>query len=42
LVEFHELWYGGNAIERDLEAIIFNPMASFHFILKLMSLKVVR
>jgi hypothetical protein len=35
LVDFHENWYGGNAIQRDLGAIIFNPIASI--ILKLLS-----
>jgi hypothetical protein len=25
LVDFHEIWYGGNAIQGDLNAIIFNP-----------------
>jgi hypothetical protein len=29
-VDFHEIWYGGNAIQGDLDAIIFNPMASKH------------
>jgi hypothetical protein len=28
LDRFHELWYGGNAIQGDLEAVIFNPIAS--------------
>jgi hypothetical protein len=28
LVDFHEIWYGGNAIQGGLNAIIFNPMAS--------------
>jgi hypothetical protein len=27
LVEFHEIWYGGNAIQGDLDAVIFNPIA---------------
>jgi hypothetical protein len=33
LVEFHAIWYGGNAIQRDLDAMVFNPIASI--ILKL-------
>jgi hypothetical protein len=28
LVDFHEIWYRGNAIQGDLDAIIFNPIAS--------------
>jgi hypothetical protein len=28
LVDFHEIWFGGNAIQGDLNAIIFNPIAS--------------
>jgi uncharacterized membrane protein len=28
LVEFHKIWYGGNAIQGDLDVIIFNPIAS--------------
>jgi hypothetical protein len=28
LVDFHEIWYGGNVIEGDLDAIIFNPISS--------------
>jgi hypothetical protein len=39
LVDFHEIWYGGNAIQGDLDAIIFNPIASI--ILKLLNFKVV-
>jgi hypothetical protein len=39
LVDLHENWYGGKAIKGDLEAIIFNPIASI--ILKLLRLKVV-
>jgi hypothetical protein len=39
LVEFHEIWYGGNAIHGDLDAIIFNPIASIN--LKLLRFKVV-
>jgi hypothetical protein len=27
LVGFNEIWYGGNAIQGDLDAIIFNPIA---------------
>jgi hypothetical protein len=33
LVDFHEIWYGGNAIQGDLEALIFNPIASIVLIL---------
>jgi hypothetical protein len=40
LVDFHEIWNGGNAIQGDLEAIIFNPIALI--ILKLLRFKVVR
>jgi hypothetical protein len=40
LVDFHEIWYGGNAFKEDLNAIIFNPIASI--ILKLLRLKAVR
>jgi hypothetical protein len=40
LVEVHEIWYGGNAIQGDLDAIIFNPRASI--ILKLLRFKIVR
>jgi hypothetical protein len=40
LVEFHEAWYGGNAIQGDLDAIIFNPTVSI--ILKLLRFKVVK
>jgi hypothetical protein len=25
---FHEIWYGGNAIQVDLDAIIINPLPS--------------
>jgi hypothetical protein len=39
LVDFHEIWYGGNAIQGDLKAIILNPVASI--ILKLSRFKVV-
>jgi hypothetical protein len=28
LVDFNEIWYGGDAIQRDLNAIILNPIAS--------------
>jgi hypothetical protein len=28
LVDLHEIWRRGNAIQGDLEAIIFNPIAS--------------
>jgi hypothetical protein len=40
LVDFHENYYGGNAIQGDLDAIIVNPIASM--ILKLLRLKFVR
>jgi hypothetical protein len=40
LVEFHEIWYGGNAIHGDLDAIVFNLVDSM--ILKLLSFKFVR
>jgi hypothetical protein len=28
MVNFHEIWYGGDVIQGDLDAIIFNPIAS--------------
>jgi hypothetical protein len=28
VVDFHEIWYGGNAIEGDLDAVVFNPISS--------------
>jgi hypothetical protein len=28
LVDFHEIYYGGNAIQGDLDAIIFIPIVS--------------
>jgi hypothetical protein len=28
LVDFHELWYRGNATEGDFDAVIFNPISS--------------
>jgi hypothetical protein len=40
LVDFHEIWYGGNAIQGDLDAIIFNPIDSV--ILKLLRFHIVR
>jgi hypothetical protein len=40
LGRFHELWYGGNAIQGDLDAVIFNPIASV--VLKLLRFIVVR
>jgi hypothetical protein len=40
LVEFHEIWYGSNAIQGDFEAIIFNSISSI--ILKVLRFKVVR
>jgi len=39
LVDFHEIWYGGNAIQGDLDAVIFNPISST--ILKWLRFKVV-
>jgi hypothetical protein len=32
LVELYEIWFGGNAIQGDLDAIIFNPIASIFFL----------
>jgi hypothetical protein len=40
LVHFHEIWYTGNAIQGDIEAIMFNPIVSI--ILKLLRFKVLR
>jgi hypothetical protein len=40
LVDFHEMWYGGNDIQGDLDAIIFNPIDSIT--LKLLWFKLVR
>jgi hypothetical protein len=40
LLELHEIWCGGNAIQGDLDVIILNPIASI--ILKLLRFKVVR
>jgi hypothetical protein len=40
VVDFHEIWYGANAIQGDMNAIILNPIASI--ILKLIRFKVVR
>jgi hypothetical protein len=40
LVEFYEIWYGGNSIQRDLDVIIFNPIDSI--ILELLRFKFVR
>jgi hypothetical protein len=40
VVDFNEICYRGNAIEGDLDAVIFNPVASI--ILKLLRFKVVR
>jgi hypothetical protein len=40
LVDFHEIWHGVNAVQRDLDAIIFKPIASI--ILKLLTFKIVR
>jgi prolipoprotein diacylglyceryltransferase len=28
LLDFHEIWYGGNAIQGDLDVIIFIPIVS--------------
>jgi hypothetical protein len=28
LVEFHEIWYGANAVHGDIDSMIFNPIAS--------------
>jgi hypothetical protein len=28
LVDFHDIWWGGDAIQGHLDAIIFNPIAS--------------
>jgi hypothetical protein len=39
LDRFHEIWYRGDAIQGDLDAMIFNPIASI--ILKLLRFKVV-
>jgi hypothetical protein len=38
-LDFHEIWYGGDAIQGDLDAVIFNPIAST--ILKFFRFKVV-
>jgi hypothetical protein len=40
LVDFHEIWYGGNVIQGDLLAVIFNPISSIT--LKRFGFKVVR
>jgi hypothetical protein len=40
MVEFYEIWRGSNAIQGDLDAIIFNPIASI--VLKLLRFKIVR
>jgi hypothetical protein len=37
-LDFHEIWYGGDAIQGDLDAVIFNPIASI--ILKFFRFKV--
>jgi hypothetical protein len=39
LVDYHEIWYGGNAIQEDLDALISNPIPSIT--LKLLRFKVV-
>jgi hypothetical protein len=40
LGNLHEIWYGGNAVQGDLDAVTFNPTASI--ILKLLRFKVVK
>jgi hypothetical protein len=40
LVDFHDIWHGGKAIQGDFDAIIFNPIASI--ILKLLGFRFVR
>jgi hypothetical protein len=40
LIEFYEIWYGGDAIHGDLDAVILNPVSST--ILKLLRFKFVR
>jgi hypothetical protein len=30
MVDFHEIWYEGNAIQGDLDAIVLNPIAYNH------------
>jgi hypothetical protein len=39
VVDFHEIWYGDNAIQGGLNAVIFNPISSN--ILKWLRFKVV-
>jgi hypothetical protein len=39
LVDFHEIWYGGNAIQENLDATIFNPISST--VLKWLRFKVI-
>jgi hypothetical protein len=39
-MDFHEIWYGGIAIQGELDAIIFNPIAST--ILKWLNIKLSR
>jgi hypothetical protein len=39
LLEFHDIWYRGNALQGDLDAVIFNPIASD--ILKLLTFEIV-
>jgi hypothetical protein len=39
LIDFHDIWYEGNAIQGDIDAIIFNPISST--ILKWLRFKVV-
>jgi hypothetical protein len=38
-VDFNDIWWGGNAIQVDIDAIIFNPISST--ILKCLKFKVV-
>jgi hypothetical protein len=38
MVDFHKIFYGGDAIQGDRDAIIFNPIAST--ILKLLRFKI--
>jgi hypothetical protein len=40
MIDFHEIWYRGNGIQGDLDAIISNPIASI--VLKLLNFKVIR
>jgi hypothetical protein len=40
LVDFHGIWHRGNAIQGDLDAVIFNPISLIT--LKLLRLKILR